>query len=181
MWIVKNLCALIWDGKRCLGKVLNFSWLWSPSNYRYLVDAHWNVPLYMLKIGNIKESSLACFHESHIAPTTRSQQSLSKFSICKPTYACIKPPYYFQIKMCLLLSTFKEDEKNQLEFRTINWIVEWFMCLAIQLCMWMGYSYGVTSTEGCIMKYLLLEKGLSLRVAFVAFVWVGFCTWLFLC
>lgn len=49
--------------------------------------------------------------------------------------------YYFQIKiLCFLLSTFKDSEKNQLEFRMINWVVKWVMCLAMKLCMLMGYS-----------------------------------------
>lgn len=81
------------------------------------------LPMYILKIGNIKESNLTCIYESDIAPTARPQQSLSMFSICKPTYACIIPPYYFQIKvLCFLLSTFEETEKNQLN-SVINWIV----------------------------------------------------------
>lgn len=105
------------------------------------------LPLYIIKIGSIKENNLIFFHESDIVPTTRPQQSISKFSVCKPTYAYITPPYYFQIKILVfLLPPFKETEKNHLEFRIINWIVEWLMCLAIKLCMLMGYSYGVTNS-----------------------------------
>lgn len=126
-------------------------------NYRYFVDTLWNASFVYFKNRKYKRKQLDFFfHESDIVPATRPQQSISKFSVCKPTYTYITPPYYFRLKFWFFY--FLHLRKLR---RIINWIVEWLMCLAIKLCMLMGYSYGVTNSAALWNVFWLRRACLS--------------------
>lgn len=88
-------------------------------------------------------------------------------------YDTIIPPHYFLIKiLCFFFLHIRKPSRI---------IVKRRMCLAINLCMLMGYSYGVINTECCIMKCLLVEKGLLVSEEWHGFCVGTFCTRLFLC